>query len=234
VKTTGAFNTATGVSAMYNSMTGDSNTVIGFDALEGNTTGSNNTALGVGAGINVRTANNVICIGWHVPGDDVSNTCWMGNIYGVTTQSATTLPVIVSANGQLGTTASSARFKKDIKPMERNSEAILAFKPVTFHYKSDTTNTPQFGLVAEDVAKVNPELVVRDKEGKPYSERYDQVNAMLLNEFLKEHGKVEQLTKDFESKFAEQQKQIEALSAGLQKVTADVETSRPAPQMVGR
>ena len=103
---------------------------------------------------------------------------------------------------------------------------------MTFHYKTDTTGTAQFGLIAEEVAKVNPALVLLDEEGKPFTVRYDAVNAMLLNEFLKEHGKVEQLTKDFESKLAEQQKQIEALSAGLQKVKADVAMSRPAPQMV--
>ena len=116
--------------------------------------------------------------------------------------------------------------------MDNASEAIHALKPVTFHYKSDTKETQQFGLIAEEVAGINPDLVVRDENGEIYTVRYDAVNAMLLNEFLKEHGKVEQLTKDFESKFAEQQKQIEALSAGLQKVTADVEMSRPAPQMV--
>ena len=129
---------------------------------------------------------------------------------------------------------SSRRFKEDIKPMDKASEAILALQPVTFRYKKDfdPTATAQVGLVAEDVAKVNPDLVVRDKEGKPYSVRYDQVNAMLLNEFLKEHRKVEQLTNDFESKLAEQQKQIEALTAGLQKVSAQIEMSRPAPQMV--
>src|SRR5204863_1266426 len=107
-------------------------------------------------------------------------------------------------------------------------------EPVTFRYKKeiDPERIPQFGLVAEDVEKVNPDLIVRDKEGKPYSVRYDQVNAMLLNEFLKEHRKVEQLTKDFESKLAEQQKRIETLTASLQKVSAQVEMSRPAPGMV--
>src|SRR6266545_4712671 len=110
---------------------------------------------------------------------------------------------------------SSRRFKEDIKPMDEASETILALHPVTFRCKKDfdPTGTAQFGLLAEDVAKVNPDLVVRDKEGKPYSVRYDQVNAMLLNEFLKEYRKVEQLTKDFESKLAEQQKQIKALTA---------------------
>ncbi len=103
--------------------------------------------------------------------------------------------------------------------MDKASEAILALKPVTFHYNSDATNTPQYGLIAEEVVEVNPDLVVRDKEGKPYSVRYDQVNAMLLNEFLKEHRKVEQM-----------QKQIDALTAGLQKVSAQLELSKVAPQ----
>jgi hypothetical protein len=127
---------------------------------------------------------------------------------------------------------SSRRFKKDIEPMDKASEAILALSPVTFHYKSDHTATPQFGLIAEEVAKVNPDLVERDKNGEIYTVRYDQVNAMLLNEFLKEHRKVEQLTKDFESRLAEQQKQIEALTAGVQKVSARLEASKPAPQTV--
>jgi hypothetical protein len=116
--------------------------------------------------------------------------------------------------------------------MYKESESILALKPVTFHYKNDKIATPQFGLIAEEVAEVNPDLVVRDTDGKPYSVRYDQVNAMLLNEFLKEHRKVEQLTKDFESKLAKQEKQIEALTTGLQKVSARLEVSRPAPQTV--
>jgi hypothetical protein len=139
----------------------------------------------------------------------------------VTTQSGTTAPVIVSNAGQLGTVASSERFKKDIATMEKASEAILAFRPVTFHYKTDTKGAPQFGLIAEEVAKVNPALVLPDKEGKPYTVRYDAVNVMLLNEFLKEHRKVEQL-----------EKQIEALTAGLQKVSAQLEVSKPAPQTV--
>ena len=118
--------------------------------------------------------------------------------------------------------------------MDKISEAILALKPVTFRYKKDIDpqGVPQFGLAAEDVQKVNRDLVVRDKEGKPYTVRYEAVNAMLLNEFLKEHRKVEQLTKDFESKLAEQQKQIEALTAGLQQVSAQLEASKTAPQMV--
>jgi hypothetical protein len=112
--------------------------------------------------------------------------------------------------------------------MEKASEAILALRPVTYHYKTDTKGTPQFGLIAEEVAKVNPALVLPDKEGKPITVRYDQVNAMLLNEFLKEHRKVE----DLEANAARQQKQIEALTAGLQKVSAQLEASKPAPQVV--
>jgi hypothetical protein len=127
----------------------------------------------------------------------------------------------VSNTGQLGTLASSERFKKDIATMEKTSEAILALRPVTFHYKADAGETPQFGLIAEDVAKVNPALVLPDKEGKPYTVRYEAVNAMLLNEFLKEHRKVEQL-----------EKQIEALTAGLQKVSAQLEVNKPALQTV--
>jgi hypothetical protein len=136
-----------------------------------------------------------------------------------------------SATGETSS-GSSRRFKQDIEPMDKASEAILALSPVTFHYKSDKTSMPQFGLIAEEVAEVNPDLVAREKNGEIYTVRYDAVNAMLLNEFLKEHRKVEQLTKDFESKLAEQQKQIEALTAGLQKVSAQLEASKPAPQTV--
>ena len=136
--------------------------------------------------------------------------------------------MFVNSDGKIGTTVSSRRFKDDIKPMDKTSEAILALKPVTFRYKKefDPTGIPQFGLVAEDVEKVNPGLVVRDKEGKPYSVRYDQVNAMLLNEFLKEHRKVEELRKNFESKLAQQQQQIKALTSTLERVNARIELSR--------
>src|SRR5207248_4334420 len=132
----------------------------------------------------------------------------------------------VDAFGHLGTTTSSARFKHEIKPMDKASEAILALKPVTFRYKHDLDpeGVPQFGLVAEEVEKINRDLVARDEQGKPYSVRYEAVNAMLLNEFLKEHRKVEQQRKDFEAALAQQQKQIEALTAGLQKVSAQLET----------
>jgi hypothetical protein len=138
--------------------------------------------------------------------------------------------VFVDSNGKLGTMTASTRFSDEIKPMDKASEAILTLKPVTFRYKQeiDSKSIRQFGLIADDVEKVNPDLIVRDKEGKPYSVRYDQVNAMLLNEFLKEHGKVEKL----EASVARQQKQIETLTAGLQKVSAELEASKPASQVV--
>ena len=144
--------------------------------------------------------------------------------------------VIIDTDGQLGTATSSARFKEAIKPMEKASEAILALQPVTFRYKHelDPEGIQQFGLVAEQVEKVNPALVARDKEGKPYSVRYEAVNAMLLNEFLKEHRKVEEQVSKVEqqeAKIAWQQKQIEALTAGLQKVSAQLEADRSSPRM---
>src|SRR6516225_9150518 len=142
----GNSNTATGFETLLSNTTGNSNTAYGLYALGNNTTGNNNTALGMNAGVGVATANNVICIGSF--GSDVSNTTWISNVYGVTTQNGTTAPVIVSADGQLGTAASSERFKKDIATMEKASEAILSLRPVTFHYRTDATNTPQFGLIA--------------------------------------------------------------------------------------
>jgi hypothetical protein len=150
-------------------------------------------------------------------------------------------PVFINANGQLGTVTSSARFKDEIKPMDKASEAILGLKPVTFRYKKevDPDSIPQFGLEAEEVEKVNPALIIRDAEGRPYTVRYEQINAMLLNEFLKEHRKVEtqeatiaQLKEDFQSKLVEQQKQIKALSFGLQKVNNQLEVNKAAAQTV--
>ena len=116
--------------------------------------------------------------------------------------------------------------------MDKASESVLALKPVTFQFKNDKTNTPQFGLVAEEVAAVNPELVVRDKNGEIYSVRYDQVNAMLLNEFLKEHRKVEALKKDFQASVAQLTAQLKEQAAQIRKVSAQLEASKPAPQVV--
>jgi Chaperone of endosialidase len=230
--TEGEFNTAIGDHALFANTTGNFNTAVGREALDSNTTGNQNAALGNFSGFAVNTANNVICIGNGVTGADVSNTCFIGNIRGVTTINNDAIPVMIDSAGQLGTMSSSARFKIDIKAMDKASESILALKPVTFHYKSGKTDRPEFGLIAEEVAKVNPDLIVHDKNGEIYTVRYEAVNAMLLNEFLKEHRKVEQLTKDFESKLAEQQKQIQQLTAGLQKVSAQLEVSEPAPQTV--
>jgi Chaperone of endosialidase len=181
LNTIGSNNTASGFQALVSNTTGAGNTAVGVGALVRNTTGGENSALGANAGFDVITASNVICIG--SLGANVSNTTWIENIYGVPTQSGTTAPVIVSDSGQLGTIASSERFKKNINAMEKASEVILSLRPVTFHYKRDAKGTPQFGLIAEEVAKVNPALVLPDKEGKPYTVRYDAVNAMLLNEF---------------------------------------------------
>ena len=235
--TTGNYNTATGRLALLLNTSGNGNTAEGNSALSFNTTGSYSTALGYLAGLNVNTASNVICIGANVAGADVSNTTWIGNVYGTTTQSGTTAPVVISDGGQLGTVASSERFKKDIATMERTSEAILSLRPVIFHYKTDTKSTPQFGLIAEEVAKVNPALALLDKNGKPFTVRYDAVNAMLLNEFLKEHRKVENLKNDFQTIVAQQQKEIEARtatvkeqSAQIQKVSTQLELSKTAPR----
>jgi hypothetical protein len=237
--TTGNNNTANGSSALFFNDTGINNTANGAGALNANTAGGDNTALGAFAGNGVTTADGVTCIGANVAGANVSNTTWIASVYGVTTQSGTTAPVIVSDTGQLGIVASSERFKKDIVIMDKASEAVLSLRPVTFHYKTDTKGIPQFGLIAEEVAKVNPALVLPDKEGKPYTVRYDAVNAMLFNEFLKEHRIVQEqgaaiakVKKELQANTAQQQKQIEALTAGLQKVSADLEVSKAAPQTV--
>ena len=151
-------------------------------------------------------------------------------IAGISGVAVTGSPVVVGAGGQFGVAASSQQFKDDIKPMEKASEAILALKPVTFYYKKniDPDRTAQFGLVAEDVEKINADLVVHDQAGKPYSVRYDQVNAMLLNEFLKAHRRMEEQ----DATIARQQKQIDALAAGLNKVSTQIELTKSAPQTV--
>ena len=240
--TIGQLNTAVGHGSFEHNTTGNQNTAVGFVALGNNMTGSRNIALGDGAGDLVVDANDVICIG--ARGENVSNSCYIAQINGATIANGT--PVFVNGFNKLGTMTSSRQFKKDINTMEKASEAILALRPVTFHYKSDANRTPQFGLIAEEVAKVNPALVLPDKEGKPYTVRYEAVNAMLLNEFLKEHCTVQglkstvakqeaailQQKKDFQAIASQQQKQIEALNADLQKVSAQLEANKPAPQVV--
>ena len=242
--TVGSFNTASGENALRND-TGSSNTAMGIQALNNNTSGSNNTALGALAGQNLTTGNNNIDIGANVLGNaGEANTTRIGKsgtqqkafiagIYGKTVAGG--VGVIVNSNGQLGTVQSSARFKQDIKPMDQSSEALLKLKPVTFRYNEDLDpdKVPQFGLVAEQVEKVNPDLVVRDEEGKPITVRYEVVNAMLLNEFLKEHQKVQEQQANIKELksiatrqntiIAKQQKQIDALVADVQKVAARME-----------
>ena len=250
--TTGSDNTAHGLQALYHNTAGTGNTAEGFKALFNNT-GSNNIGLGSNAGLNLTTGGHNIDIGNQGVAAE-ANTIRIGTageqarafiagIRGVTTANANAVPVVIDSAGQLGTLSSSRRFKKEIKAMDKASQAILDLKPVTFQYKSDSTGTPQFGLIAEEVAKTNPDLVVHDADGQIYTVRYDAVNAMLLNEFLKEHRKVEeqdrQLQKqaatigELKSAVVEEQTQIKTLASGLEKVSAQLELNKPAPQMVG-
>ena len=252
--TTGAGNAANGSFALSNNGTGTSNTANGFDALFNNTTGSNNVAVGVQSGLNLTTGSNNIDIGNQgVAGEagkiriGTKGTHTGTFIAGISGVGVTGSAVLVNSSGKLGIMTSSARFKEAIKPMDKASEAILSLQPVTFLYKHDLDpdGIPQFGLIAEQVEKVDPNLVVRDEDGEIYTVRYEAVNAMLLNEFLKEHRKVEeqeatitqlkstvaQQQKDFQATAAQQQKQIEALAATVQKVSDQVALSKPAPQL---
>jgi hypothetical protein len=227
--TTGINNTANGVGALEGNTTGINNTASGFGALVNNTTGGGNVALGFQAGQNQTTGSGNVYIGTGVRGLPGENSaCYIASIFGLT--SASGIPVLINADNKLGTQTSSKRYKEDIKPMNKSSEAVFALRPVAFRYKKeiDPAGTSQFGLVAEDVEKVNPDLVMRDKEGKPYTVRYDAVNAMLLNEFLKEHKMVQEQG----ATITELKTQIQALTAGLQKVTAQLEVSKPSAQTV--
>jgi hypothetical protein len=219
--TGGHDNVSIGTQSLFSATTGSGNVAVGSSAGNGITTGSFNICIGSGneAGNSISTASNVIAIGTN--GANVDNSCYIGNIFNSTSPAGAA--VIVNSDGKLGTSTSSRRFKEKIKPMDKMSEALFSLKPVSFHYKKeiDPAKISQLGLVAEDVDKVDPDLVIRDKEGKPYSVRYDQVNAMLLNEFLKEHRKVGEL-----------ERKIEALSAGLQKLSAQFEVSKVPAQMV--
>jgi trimeric autotransporter adhesin len=163
-----------------------------------------------------------------------ASSAFIGGIYGQTFGPAD-MAVRIGNDNKLGTVVSSRRFKHDIKPMDNSSEAILALKPVTFQYNSDTTNTPRVGLIAEDVAEVSRALVVADKEGKPLSVRYEDINILLLNEFLKEHKKVEQQQASISQLKSEMQTMVAQLkeqNAQIQKVSAQLEASKPAPQIV--
>jgi hypothetical protein len=225
-------NTANGFEALFSNQTGGGNTADGVRALFNNISGVRNIALGIDAGSNLTTGSNNIDIGnAGVVGDAATirigaqgthTRTFVAGIRGVTVAGG--VGVIIGSNGQLGTMSSSERFKKEIEPMDSASEAILALKPVTFHYKSDATGTPQFGLVAEEVAQVNPDLVVRDENGEIYTVRYDAVNAMLLNEFLKEHSTVQELKKEIAALAATVKEQ----ASQIQRVRAQLETNKPA------
>jgi hypothetical protein len=238
-------NTGIGYRALAQNTTGNDNVAVGALALDHSTIGSQNIALGTGAGANLSTGNGNIEIG-NVGNAADAFTIRIGNIFhertfiggirGVTTGMANAIPVMIDSQDQLGTISSSRRYKKDIQPMEQASEVIHALKPVTFRYKTDSTGTPQFGLIAEEVAEANPDLVVRDENGEIYSVRYDAVNAMLLNEFLKEHRKVEkqqaaiaqlksviaQQQKEFRAAMAEQRKAAEKIVARLEQQDAKI------------
>ena len=251
VNATGNNNVASGSFALFSNMTGNSNTAVGTNALYYNTTGANNIALGKSAGANI-TGNDNIDIGHagvageanttRIGSNGIHTSTFIAGISGVTVPDG--VGVIIDARGHLGTVVSSERFKDSIKPMDKASQAILGLKPVIFRYKHelDPEGILQFGLVAEDVEKVNPDLVARDEQGKPYSVRYEAVNAMLLNEFLRAHRKVE----DQERRIQEQgamitqlNKQIETLLAHveeqdskIQRVNDRIEINKAAPQFV--
>jgi hypothetical protein len=245
--TTGNFNVANGMWALSDNTTGAKNTAAGYVALASNTTGNFNIALGFGAGDRLTTGNDNIDIGNPgVAGEArtirigaMQSATFIAGISGATVP--TGVAVIVDADGHLGTTTSSAHFKEAIKPMDKASEAILQLQPVTFRYKHelDPQGIPQFGLVAEEVEKVNPDLVARDEQGKPYTVRYEAVNAMLLNEFLKEHRKVEQLEATVVQQQHDFQKQVQALTtrlnaqeSQLRRVSQQAQESKLAWQLV--
>ena len=234
--TIGNDNTADGSFANGNNVSGNSNSAVGSRALSNNRSGNNNIALGFFAGANVLAGDNNIDIGSSGITDE-SNTIRIGDgqrqafiagVRGTTTTNANATPVVVDSAGQLGTLSSSRRFKKQIEPMDKASEVLLALNPVTFRYKSDKTGTPQFGLIAEEVAEVKPDLVVRDGQGEIYTVRYDAVNAMLLNEFLKAHHKMEKQQKQIDALMA----QLKRQAAQLQKVSIQIAVGKSVPRIV--
>jgi hypothetical protein len=228
----GGVNTAIGIQALQNNNHGSNNTAIGRNALGGSATGNFNIGLGSNAGTSVTSASNVICIG--TEGNNVDNSCYIGEIFGSTVSASA---VFVNSNGRLGTMTSSKRFKQDIKPMDNVSEGLYSLKPVCFRYKKefDPVGASQLGLVAEDVEKVNPDLIIHDKEGKPYTVRYEQINTMLLNEFLKAHRKIQeqeatitQLKKEMEAVVAHAKEQ----DSRIQKVSDQIEINKARPGVV--
>jgi uncharacterized coiled-coil protein SlyX len=244
-ETSGQENTAVGRRALESLTAASNNTAVGWRAGDNIIDGSNDVAVGSSAGNGIVHASNVIAIG--IAGvssafGDADNTCYINHIFGEPVGVGPGQAVFVDSDGVLGFTTSSRRFKHDIKPMDNASEALLALKPVIFKYNSDKSGMTCFGLIAEDVAEVNPDLVLRDKKGEVSSVRYEQVNAMMLNEFLKEHRTVEDLKSTVakqEAIIAQQQKGMEFLAASLkdqaaqiQKVSAQVEVNKPTPKVV--
>ena len=243
--TTGSGNTANGFHALYSNTVGGSNTASGPFALASNVSGDNNTALGLTAGSNVTTADNVVCIGAGAAGENFSNRAYIPNI-GVFAQAPAAGIEFVTvrlSDGKLGHNASSRRYKEDIKPMDDASELIYKLKPVTYRFKEvdvDPKNGPEpqnldYGLIAEDVAEIDPKLAIRDGKGQIESVRYMAIYNMMLNEFLKEHRKVEeqqatiaQLKKDLET-FAVRLKEQDSK---IQEVSAQLDVSKPAPKTV--
>ena len=224
---------------------GNNNIAIGQYAGQSITTGANNILLGLSAGHNVTTGSNNIEIATQGAKTDsatirigaaaTQNKAFIAGISGVTISGGAA--VMVNSKGQLGVVTSSARYKEAIEPMKEASEAILSLEPVKFRYKKelDPEAIPQFGLVAEQVAKVDPDLVARDDLGKPYTVRYEAVNAMLLNEFLKEHRKVEEqaaLNQRQEATIARLEAAMKEQAAQIQTVSAQVQASQPAPRVV--
>ena len=245
--TDGGGNTAIGLQALVNNTIGNSNVAIGNNALS-NSTGDNNISLGFNAGGGVSTANNVICIGAF--GANMDDSCFVGNIYSNVQPIVGTDPdsVTITSSGRLGRgNVSSRRYKHDIKSMDKASELLYSLKPVSFRYNKeyDATQTLAFGLIAEEVAEVYPDLVGRNPKGEPESVRYEQINAMLLNEFLKEYKTVQELKstvlsqqsviaqqrESFERRLAEQAKQIKALTDAVEKVNAQLEMNNNTPRV---
>ena len=241
----GSNNTADGLGALGDNTTGDNNTAIGYTALALNSSGDNNIALGVSAGISLTTGDNNIDIGNAGVGGEsnairigttgTQTNTYIAGISGVTV--AKGVGVIVDSSGHLGTVVSSERFKDAIQPMDKASEAILSLQPVTFHYKHelDPDGIPQFGLVAEEVEKVNPDLVAHDGQGKPYTVRYDAVNAMLLNEFLKAHRKLEeqaQINQQQEATITRLEAVLKEQTTQIQKVCEQLSGNKPAPPFI--
>jgi hypothetical protein len=228
--TMGGTNTGIGHDALFFNDLGESNTAIGSGALLGNTSGSHNVALGVLAGSNATTGDNNIYIGSDAGGvAGEAHHTYISNINATVVSGST---VTVDGTGLLGHAASSRRYKEDIKPMQNASETLYRLKPVTYRYKKaiDPSQSPAFGLIAEEVADVNPSLVGRNPKGEPESVRYEQINAMLLNEFLKEHRKVQ----DLERGMAALTAQVKEQAAELQKVTTQLRVSRPTTDLVSK